>query len=225
MMSGQTLIFAPCCLANADGDRGFVEVADEDGRPPEGGKIPLDACVEPHTPGPVEFKTCVHEASHVIAALLAGQFVDHVTVSPIARTAVIWHAALGNAARAVVYLIGRHAGDKYNRMRVRLMDATWNWYCASSAARTNGGCDFCIATDIARSEVGDDGALQWLRDREGEALAILDDPTTWRAIRAIADALNERGRLSGREARQIARSAGLEFEAIHFDHLEDTTVA
>lgn len=225
MMSGQTLIFASCCVANADSGLGFVEVADENGRPPERGKIPLDAKVETTVPGPVKLTTCVHEASHVVAALLLGQHVEYVAVQPIPRTGIVWRGDVSPLARAAVLLIGRHAGNKSERLRIRLMDAAWRWFCASSAAGTNGACDFCLATNIARSEAGEDGSLQWLRDRESEALDILDDPVAWRAIRAIADVLKERGRLSGKEARRLARAAGLEFEAIDIDILEDNNVA
>lgn len=217
------LIFAPCCETRAGGDIGFVEIADEDGQPPSDGKIKPGLPTEAWAGEPVgNYVTCIHEAGHAIAALIAGQYVHRVTVLPIPRTSIVWHADISNGARAVVLLIGRHAGNWTSRFRVRLLDDEWDWYRASAAAGTNGGCDFCEATNLARGEVGDEDTVRWLREREGEALALLDNPTTWHAIRQVADALKERSRLSGHEVRSIARAAGLEFNAVDLaDHMEE----
>jgi hypothetical protein len=153
-----------------------------------------------------------HEAAHAIVVVALGYRLISANIAD--GNPEIWHqGGIPFGDNSVIYLVGELAEGLPNRRIYRKSDAELVRYLREAWDYEPGENDLVKFFVSARREhsksqpsihFDTDTAIAAYRRAEEDALAFLEIPQHRMAIRAVADALLERGTLSGDEVREIA---------------------
>lgn len=188
-----------CCQRGKELGRGFAG-DDVPGAPDD------LLLIEAYEPPKASFSTCVHEAGHACAAIAIGGEVIEVMVS--GRNVSRSHNRGNIVERAAVMMAGTLAENRLARRRITASNEAVIELLDRAAAGACGlTCDECLIGRRLSFGPTDDEigrGLAAFRGAEALALRMVEDPAFWRAVIAIADALDERQTLIGETVHLLA---------------------
>lgn len=160
----------------------------------------------PYVAPPPSRATAVHEAAHAVVGLIEGLDLLSVTVGiPAAAT---FDLSKSHSTRAYISLAiaGRVGADRDRRLEATFLDHELDFWSEAIAGGKAGSCDECAAMRAVMGALPG-AALSEIRAAyrsvEAYVIAVIRQPTVWRAISQVADALLERLTLSGDDVRSI----------------------
>ena len=155
--------------------------------------------------GPDAHRHAVHEAAHAVVALILGMRVDAVNIDG-SLQCDIGGCAPSDTSWASLYLAGRCA-EQRNAVREPQSEARLSFSLAAARSNHRGRCDECQAMRAFlrhRPAATDVEVIAHYRELQANTARFVWAPPVWPAVQRIADALVERGHLSGDEVVALA---------------------